>query len=255
MNSMKVIITGCILLLIVLLVVAGIVCFIRNKLKGFSRSVFGTDSLVEGYHKQEEELATTPKSVSGMTRLLEPQIQWDFPEFNWVQFKNQSEQVLKEALLAIASNRIEDIPKPSQALAEQVKLRIEENTKEGCKESYEQIQIHQTEIAKYEKRNGRCIITLQSAVGHIHYREQAGKLISGKKDMPEQTKYNVELMYIQDEQQTNGDKGVGLTCPHCGAPVKNLGVKHCEYCGSEVVPINMQVWSLQHFYEVSYQKV
>ena len=96
---------------------------------------------------------------------------------------------------------------------------------------------------------------LQSAVEHIHYKEKDGKLISGKKDLLEQTKYNMELMYIQDESKVSADKGVGLTCPHCGAPVTSLGAKFCEFCGSEVIPINMQVWSLQHFYEVTYQKV
>lgn len=133
--------------------------------------------------------------------------------------------------------------------------RIEQNQTAGVNEVYERIRVHQTEIARYEKQKGKCIITLQSAVEHIHYKEKDGKLISGKKELLEQTKYNMELMYIQDESKVSADKGVGLTCPHCGAPVTSLGAKYCEFCGSEVIPINMQVWSLQHFYEVTYQKV
>ena len=39
------------------------------------------------------------------------------------------------------------------------------------------------------------------------------------------------------------------TCPNCGAPIKNLGAKFCEYCGSAVEVINSRVWSLEHIKE------
>ena len=215
------------------------VFYVKNKVRKFSQDLFGTDSLVEGWKKQEEELSVTPCSVSGMTRLLEPQIQRDFPEFNWVQFKNKAEDALKLSLMAISAHSIGRAESLSEALKEEVAARIEQNQTAGVNEVYERIRVHQTEIARYEKQKGKCIITLQSAVEHIHYK----------------TKYNMELMYIQDESKVSADKGVGLTCPHCGAPVTSLGAKYCEFCGSEVIPINMQVWSLQHFYEVTYQKV
>lgn len=254
-------ITFGVVLLCILLVLAGIVGYVKSRIRNFSRQMFGTDSLTEGWKRQEEELSMTPASVSGMTRILEPQIQKDFPEFNWVQFRNKAEEALRLSMLAISScsvEKMESMAKEaeiSQALQEQLRGRILENKAAGVNEVYDRIRIHQTEIAKYEKKNGRCIVTLQSAVEHIHYKEKEGKLLSGKKDLLEQTKYNTELMYIQDEGRANENHGIGLTCPNCGAPVKALGIKRCEYCGSEVVPINMQVWSLQHFYEVTYQKV
>ena len=244
-----------VIILVIVGVIAGVFFYVKNKVRKFSQDLFGTDSLVEGWKKQEEELSVTPCSVSGMTRLLEPQIQRDFPEFNWVQFKNKAEDALKLSLMAISAHSIGRAESLSEALKEEVAARIEQNQTAGVNEVYERIRVHQTEIARYEKQKGKCIITLQSAVEHIHYKEKDGKLISGKKDLLEQTKYNMELMYIQDESKVSADKGVGLTCPHCGAPVTSLGAKYCEFCGSEVIPINMQVWSLQHFYEVTYQKV
>ena len=54
---------------------------------------------------------------------------------------------------------------------------------------------------------------------------------SGDENRLEQTKYNVEVMYIQDEKIAKIDNAVGTTCPHCGAPVTNLGAMYCEYCG------------------------
>lgn len=245
----------------IVLVVAVLVWYVKRKVRNFSREVFHTDSLVEGWKRQEEELSMTPVSVSGMTRILEPQIQKDFEEFNWVQFKNKAEETLRLSLLAISTQSVQGMQKMaeeaelSEALREQLKGSILNNEASGIREVYDRIRVHQTEIAKYEKKNGRCIITLQSAVEHIHYKEKDGKLLAGRKDLLEQTKYNIELMYIQDENMANGNHGVGLNCPNCGAPITTLGTKRCEYCGSEVVPINMQVWSLQHFYEVTYQRV
>lgn len=171
---MKGFITFGIILLCIVLVLAGIVIYVKNKVRKFSRQMFGTDSLTEGWKRQEEELSMTPASVSGMTRILEPQIQRDFPEFNWVQFKNKAEEALRLSLLAISMHNMEQMADMSDALKEQVQGRILENEASGAREVYDRIRIHQTEIAKYEKKNGRCIITLQSAVEHIHYKEKEG---------------------------------------------------------------------------------
>lgn len=47
---------------------------IRNKLRNVSRQLFGTESIVDGLNRQADIAAETPKSVSGMTRLMEPQM-------------------------------------------------------------------------------------------------------------------------------------------------------------------------------------
>ena len=39
-------------------------------------------------------------------------------------------------------------------------------------------------------------------------------------------------VYIQNvDMVANGSEGLGLNCPNCGAPIKSLGQKFCEYCG------------------------
>ncbi len=106
------------------------------------------------------------------------------------------------------------------------------------RETYEQIRIHQTEISNYEKKNGTCVITFQSAVEHYHYKEKAGKIIWGYKDRKLQTKYNMELLYVQDAAQQTEGNAFGLNCPNCGAPMKGRGQQICEYCGSPVVPVD-----------------
>ena len=59
---------------------------------------------------------------------------------------------------------------------------------------------------------------------HLHYKKKDGTVVSGDENRLEQTKYNVEVMYIQDEKLA-------------------------------ITPINLKVWTLHRFYEVDYNHV
>lgn len=238
----------------VILAIIILVLYLISKLRNVLHTLTGLKTVAEGLAGQEE-LAETPKSISGMTRIYEPQIQRDFPEFNWKEFKNKAEQLLVLAFQAISAGEESLIGGNAQALKQQVLLQIQENKRRQIKEQYEQVQIHNTEITRYEKKKGTCVITLQSAVGYIHYKEKSGKLIEGNREQKRQTKYNTELMYIQDAKAANMNHTVSAVCPGCGAPVTGLGNKKCEYCGSAVTPVNIQVWSIQGFYEVDYHRI
>ena len=244
-----------ILLLFLSAIGIGILTVYKNvtrKLRSMSSQLFGTSDFVQGLKMAADVQAETPKSVSAMTRLMEPQIMRDFPEFSWDEFKHKSENMLTSALLAISANDIGRLVNASDDITKQVSNIIEDNRANNIGETYSDIEIHQTEIADYRKMDGKCVITIQSAVGYMHYKMQDGKLIGGDKNRKTQTKYNVELVYIQDVEDAKLDNAVGITCPQCGAPVRVLGAKYCEYCGSGVVPLNIRVWSLHKFYEVDY---
>ena len=248
-------------LVVLLVMVAGIVIGgmviykrVTQKLRSASRQLFGTDDFIEGFQKNADLLAETPKSVSSMTRLMEPQIMRDFPEFSWEEFKHKAENMLTSALLAISADDLNQLVEASEDIKKQVRNIIEENRLNGIGETYSQIQIHQTEIANYTKQAGKCVITIQSAVGYLHYKMQDGKLLAGDQNRKKQTKYNIELVYIQDAEKADIENAIGTTCPQCGAPIRNLGAKYCEYCGAGVVPLNIRVWSLHKFYEVDYNR-
>lgn len=225
---------------------------IRSKLRSLSNQLFGTSDFVKGMKMAVDVQAETPKSVSAMTRLMEPQIMRDFPEFSWEEFKHKSENMLRSALLAISAGSPEGLMEASEDIRKQVINIIEDNRVNNIGESYSDITIHQTEIANYKKQNGKCVITIQSSVGYMYNKMQDGEVIAGSRKRKTQTKYNIELVYIQDVEETNVDNAIGTTCPQCGAPVKTLGAKYCEYCGSGVIPLNIRVWSLHKFYEVDY---
>lgn len=190
-----------------------------------------------------------------MTRIFAPQISRDFPGMNLEQFEALAQQQLVAALQAVSAGNLESVARASDELKEQVSRQIEGNRAAGVRETYEQIRIHQTEISNYEKKNGTCVITFQSAVEHYHYKEKAGKIIWGYKDRKLQTKYNMELLYVQDAAQQTEGNAFGLNCPNCGAPMKGLGQQICEYCGSPVVPVDTRVWRMVRFSEVDYHHV
>lgn len=246
----------------VVIMTGGLIVYrkVKSKVEQYSLAAFGTKSLAEGFDRQADILAKTPKSVSGMTRIFEPQIQRDFPDFHLVQFKNKAENMLVAALEAIAAENTGLLKDAAADLIHQVENRIADNRAAGQEETYSGIRVHQTEIANYVKKDGKCVITFQSAVEHYHYiqhrsGEQKGMICSGEKERKEQTKYNMELLYIQDEKLAKLDNAVGTICPSCGAPITNLGNLRCEYCGLAVTPLNVKVWRLQRFYEVDYHHV
>lgn len=181
----------------------------------------------------------------------------DFPDFSWAQFRVKAENMLTAALYAISEGSMSRLASDTaESVKNEIRTRIEENSFSQINEHYEDITIHQTEISNYRHESGKCIITIQSAVGYKYYKEQNGKLLDGSKERKTQTKYNIELVYVQDAEKLTFDNAYGTRCPHCGAPVKGIGRNFiCEYCGSGVAPINIKVWSLHKFYEVDYNHV
>lgn len=248
-------------LLIILLVISAIgigILTLQRKVKRMLNSPASTFSqmyhVLKALNKRGDVMEESPKSVASMTRLMEPQIMRDFPEFSWDEFKHKAENMLTSVFISITANDVNRLVEASEDVRKQVENIIEENRLKGISESYSDIEIHQTEIANYQKLDGKCVVTIQSAVGYVYSKMKDGKLIDGNPEYTTQTKYNVELVYIQDAEAAGEKAAVGTTCPHCGAPIKILGSKYCEYCGSGVVPINIKVWSLHKFYEVDYNK-
>ncbi len=176
-----------------------------NKAKNTMNSLFGTDDLGQLIETRNEEMANTPKSVSGMTAVYSPLIQEDFPELNLVELKGIAEQHLKDFL--------------------------------SGQKGFAGIRIHQTEIKNYTKKSGTCVVVFQSGVQYL----------TGTAKV--QARYNTHMMYVQDAAEYGYSKGYSTTCPHCGGAITDLGRKSCDYCGSEIVPINIHVWELHKIEE------
>lgn len=99
--------------------------------------------------------------------------------------------------------------------------------------------IHQTELRDYRKKSGTCYVILQSAV----------QFLKGTKKV--QTRFNTTMAYVQDASQMGYENAFSMNCPNCGAPIVQLGDKQiCEYCGSDVIPVNLRIWSLDRVEEL-----
>lgn len=104
--------------------------------------------------------------------------------------------------------------------------------------------IHKTVISDYKKDQGQVWMTLKSALEGYIYLVAEDKVIEGERDYLSQEVYTLHYLYIQDADLSNHKEALALNCPNCGAPVKNLGSKFCDYCGSGIQEINLRVWRL-----------
>ena len=249
-----------IVILVLILVIIGLiyygVYYLKKKAREFSRQVFGTDSLKEGFDAIESEYATTPKSVSAMTSLYLPRITKDFPDFSYDEMKTKAVNVLTSFLLGLATFDVGALTEGNSELKNKLENTINIWKTKSQKPHFDSIKVHRTELSNYTKKDGRCIITFQSSVQYYQYvtDDVTHQIVSGSKDVLYQSKYEIDLVYIQnrsllaDEHIANS--ALGVNCPNCGAPITNLGAKFCEYCGTGVVEVNIHAWDFDDVREI-----
>jgi len=217
-----------------------------------------------------------PRSISDMISVYAPAIAKDFPDLNIRQLISSAENKLYAALYAISegtaaqagdraatgdfSSDEEIVPGEDKIkddfflgatpdFAAQIQRQIDSLIQSDRTEHFERIKIHRSGIHLYQKNAGTCAITLQTAIEYLHYIKQNGVVISGSQQVPEQARYNISLIYVQDMSRlsSSSTNAVGVTCPNCGAPVRGLGHRQCEYCGSAIQAIDMRIWRINQF--------
>lgn len=237
-----------ILVLVLILVTAGFIAYrrIREKVRSFTKMAFGSDTIAGSFEKMETQAEITPKSVSGATNLYLPQILRDFPEFHFEEMKNRAENVLTGFLQGIDEKDVSKLEgSVTSELREKLRMRIEALDSGNAEEYFRNILIHRTEIRTYRRLKGRCSIIFQSAVQYNHFKTEDGLVTSGAEDRLEQSRYNIEMIYIQDRDvvENQADSGLAMNCPNCGAPLPKLGAKKCLYCDSPVLEFSIRIWN------------
>ena len=158
-----------IIILFLILAILVLIFYGVYRVKRFSRQLFGTDDILQGVKKAQEDLSTTPRSVSAMTRIALPQIVSDFPDFEYNEMKQRAENVLMQYFEAVTAQDVTILQEGNEDLKEQLRSQIRALVSQEKWEHFTQVKIHQTEIARYRKEAGRCIVTFQSAVESFHY--------------------------------------------------------------------------------------
>ena len=231
---------------VLLLVIVGTGFLIKSKLSRISRQAFGTDDILKGFKDQKRQLSETPRSVQSMTNIYLPQIQRDFPDFDYDDVKTKAKAVLMAYFNAVSTGSTKTLPKEimTNALVDHIAEITETLASNGQKQYFVEPVIHACEIGRYIKSGGTVTIRFNTSVGLYSYIEdENGSIINGDRDNKLQTVYETDLIYLQDADKMGVyGEALGLTCPNCGAPIKNLGMKFCEYCGTGIVEVNTRVW-------------
>ncbi len=218
---------------------------VKKGIREFSRNAFGTDSIIEGVNKQKKDMSETPRSLQAMTTLCLERIKRDFPEFDYQDYIKKVESTIRSYMNAVEEKNVGLLyGECSKALKDSVSSIITDLSARQLSQNFDDIVIHRTEISRYTKDGKTARILFVSAVGCYSYTtDSEGKVIYGTKDMKTQSVYETELVYVQDaDMVADGREGLGLNCPNCGAPIKNLGLKFCEYCGTGITEINIRAW-------------
>ncbi len=246
---------------IVIVIIALVVITVIRKIAGAAKDITGVISDVADIAKAVSDSGITkgdileqpPKSVSGQTTLLLPAINRDFPDLDYEEAKARAQSVLISFLQAVSELDPELLTEGYDELENKLENRIRDLKNSECRETYENIKIHRTEINQYSKKAGRCIITFQSAIEYFYYRtDRDGQIVKGSKEVKTQSKYDVDMIYVQDRDASldNYQAGMGVSCPNCGAPLKMLGAKKCTYCGTPIVEINIKSWNFSDVREL-----
>ena len=211
-----------------------------------SRTVDSVSSILSQVEQAQIEEHARPKSLAATTSLVMPQIKQDFPEFNLDEMKKRAANCVTQYLRGIDQMDASILDEGTPQLKEKLRLYISMLRDADQVEQYDQIKIHRTEITRYTKQGGRCIVSFQCSLQSKHsVTNRDGKIIKGSAQDWEQSRWQADLLYVQDVSQVDAadEMDLGLTCPNCGAPIKSLGEKTCSYCGAGIIEINLHAWN------------
>ena len=238
---MSFIIVELIIILVLLVLIIGLYLLIRYKVRNFLLEYFGTTSLKDAIEKSKIEEEETPKSISSMENMYLSRIETDFPDLNLNELKSDAEKNIRNVLHSIETKDLSDLKNKNDRVYSFVKNRIEDL--KDKKVIIDNINFHKTALNKYEKDSGKATITLVSSLEYYYkYDNERGRKI--------QTRYKTEFIYIIDYLKLPSNiKALGINCPNCGAPVKSLGNKHCDYCGTGIIEVTKKVWIINNIKE------
>ncbi len=231
-----------VVILILLIILILIYLKVKKKISEFSTSVFGTSNIIEGIKNQQIALADEPKSVFGMEKLILPNIVKDFPNLNINEMKKMAEDSILMCLQSIEKKKVLKSDYVSETIINWIKSRIDDLKLEESI-NYDSIKFHRTVLSQYTNKNGVYSLIFQTSVEYLYRKNNDNyKKI--------QNRFNTEFIYIFDDSKLGMyQSGIALNCPNCGAPIKDLGVKICSYCGTGVIDLVKKTWILNDIQE------
>ena len=234
---------------IILVIIAIIIFMIYRKItKSIGRqSMNEIVNAAKNIKNIKDEEYTREKNVSGMTNLLEPEILRDFPEFNKELLFSIVERQLRQIFNALESKSIETMQKDDESILILPKIKEEIADMETTNTSvrFDDVAFHRHAIKEYVKSQGVATIKTSSALEYFYYNNN-----KKNNSLKKQTRYTCEFVYVYDEAKFGIKENVFvINCPNCGAPLRGLKHITCEYCLSEIHPINLKIWKMSSYKE------
>ena len=125
---------------------------------------------------------------------------------------------------------------------------IEDMKSNNVIEKFDNIEFNRHAIMAYNKNNGKATIKISTTLGYYYKTNRTDK--KSYENIKKQTRYTSEFVYVYDERKfTKNQVTFSVLCPNCGAPLRGLESKFCEYCGNHVEKINLKIWKMSSYKE------
>lgn len=204
-------------------------------------------SIIDEIKKGSLNAKYNQKHISGMTKLLVPSIERDFPTFNESELYNKTETNLRTIFNTLEEKKVtNDLP----LLKSQLKEIIADYKSSKINVKYDDIKFHAFAIKKYNKKDGVATITVQTSLEYYYRLEKGNKVVEDYSNYKKQTRYTVDFIYVYDITQVKDyTRVIGIHCPNCGAPLTKLGNKTCDYCHTGLEDLNLKNWCMSSYRE------
>lgn len=245
-------------LLIFLAIIVGVIVFLGllaliiytriNKTLN-SMGLENIKNVIQNPNNSFDDGKTRVKNATGMTKLLLPKINNDFPNFSEVELFSIIETNLRLVFNSIETKSIDNLNKVPILRDSLIEL-ITDYKDNNISITYDDIKFYKHAIKRYEKSDGVATITTTSALSYYYKKVNGNKIVEESTSLPKQTSYTCKFIYIYDPTKVKDHKKlIGLNCPNCGAPVTDLGNKVCEYCHTGLEDINLRAWMFSSYKE------
>lgn len=247
--KLLVIFLGTIFGIIIFLIIIFLIIFAKIKVSarkmGLDKVNFS--SIIDEIKKGVYDTKNEQKHISGMTRLLKPNIEKDFKTFNESELYNKTETGLRMIFNSLEEKKVcNDLP----LLKEQLRETINDYKSSKINVHYDDILFHNFALKKYYKKDGVATIQVQTSLEYFYKKEKANKIIDNYSNYKKQTRYTVDFIYVYDVTQVKDyTRVLGVHCPNCGAPLTKLGDKICDYCHTGVEDLNLKNWQMSSYRE------
>ncbi len=234
-----------------LIVIGVIILIVYNKIKTIANpyNLINIGSNFEGIRDIITDTQDDEKSISGLTKLLEPRILQDFPDFNKELIFSKIESNLSQIFNIIENKEIYD-NYDIQLVLPSLTEKIEDMKRRQVNETYDNIVFHRHAIKSYEKKDGIATIKISSALEYYYTKKINGNILNNNGNEKKQVRIISTFVYVYDTYKIKKGQPVFIMrCPNCGAPLKYLENMCCEYCKANINEINLKSWLMVSYKE------